>query len=45
MRLRASISTDDLRRIADQPVLDVSFLQQPVTVASVELLRKKWLMH
>jgi L-alanine-DL-glutamate epimerase-like enolase superfamily enzyme len=33
------ISTDELCRIADQPVLDVSFLQQPVNVASVELLR------
>ena len=29
----------DLGRIANQPVLDVSFLKQPVTVASVELLR------
>jgi len=30
---------DDLRRITDKPVLDLSFLKQPVQVASVELLR------
>jgi len=32
-------SVDDLGRIADQQVLDVSFVAQPVKVASVELLR------
>ena len=29
----------DLRQIADKPVLEMSFLKQPVKVASVELLR------
>lgn len=31
--------SDELARLLDQPVLDVSFVKQPVTVASVELLR------
>lgn len=30
---------EDLARVTDKPVLDVSFLKQPVKVASVELLR------
>ncbi|MBI5393738.1 MAG: mandelate racemase/muconate lactonizing enzyme family protein [Verrucomicrobia bacterium] len=33
------VSSDELARIADKPVLDVSFLKEPVKVASVELLR------
>lgn len=31
--------TEEIARITDKPVLDVSFLKQPVKVASVELLR------
>jgi L-alanine-DL-glutamate epimerase-like enolase superfamily enzyme len=33
------IPSEDLGRIADRPVLDVSFLKQPVKAASVELQR------
>ena len=32
-------SADDLARISERPVLDVSYLKQPVKVASLELLR------
>jgi L-alanine-DL-glutamate epimerase-like enolase superfamily enzyme len=34
-----AVATDELARLLDQPVLDVSFVNQPVRVASVELLR------
>jgi L-alanine-DL-glutamate epimerase-like enolase superfamily enzyme len=40
-RAASAPSSDELARIADQPVLDVSFLQQPVKIASAELLRNK----
>jgi L-alanine-DL-glutamate epimerase-like enolase superfamily enzyme len=33
------VPSEELARLADQPVLDVSFLKHPVRVASVELLR------
>lgn len=32
-------TTEELARLADEPVLDVSFLKEPVKVASVELLQ------
>lgn len=35
----ATPSAEELRRIMDAPVLDVSFVKSPVTVASIELLR------
>ena len=35
----SAVGTDELARLLDQPVLDVSFVKQPVKVASVELLR------
>ena len=35
----SSPTADDLARIADQPVLDTSFLKREVNVASVELLK------
>jgi L-alanine-DL-glutamate epimerase-like enolase superfamily enzyme len=36
---RRPVTKAELDRILDTPVLDVSFLKQPVTLASVELLR------
>jgi len=38
-RAASQNSVSDLRQVADKPVLDVSFLKQPVKIASVELLR------
>jgi len=38
-RAASQTSADVLRQIADKPVLDISFLKQPVQIASVELLR------
>jgi L-alanine-DL-glutamate epimerase-like enolase superfamily enzyme len=35
----APVGPDELARIADQPVLDVSFVRGPVRVAALELLR------
>jgi L-alanine-DL-glutamate epimerase-like enolase superfamily enzyme len=35
----SKLSANELRQIADKPVLDISFLKQPVKIASVELLR------
>ncbi len=37
----ATPSAEELRRIMDAPVLDVSFVKAPVTVASIELLRNE----
>ena len=34
-----AIGSDELARVLEQPVLDVSFVKQPVKIASVELLR------
>lgn len=34
-----TVGTDELARLLDRPVLDVSFVKQPVRIASVELLR------
>ncbi len=36
---KAAATMDELARIADQPVLDVSFVDRPVRIASIELLR------
>jgi L-alanine-DL-glutamate epimerase-like enolase superfamily enzyme len=38
-RAASQNSADNLRQVADKPVLDVSFLKQPEKIASVELLR------
>ncbi len=36
---KTPVSMEELARIANQSVLDVSFLEQPVRIASIELLR------
>ena len=33
------VGAEELARVLDRPVLDVSFVKQPVKIASVELLR------
>jgi L-alanine-DL-glutamate epimerase-like enolase superfamily enzyme len=45
--VRVPVSQAALQAIADQPVLDTSFLTAPVTVASIELLQsgRTWLMR